>query len=276
MLLQDFIPPQDVQEFVQLYRIVHLEFPKGQSIPPKAYPPRPEQCLAFYPFDTEIVTYASSNKVIQQIPVVLYGQFTQVTHRSIGQQFLVFQIVFKPGGLYRLTGIDAYALNNEYLDAEVHFSTEIRWVNEQLFHAGSYAEMIQVINRFLRQLMAKQRKPKLPVDDALSMLLTQSLNSVNGIAANSYLSTRQIERLCKQRSGVSPKLFERLIRFDKAFRLRNSFPNMHWLSIALECGYHDYHHLAKEYKSFTGLSPNAFHQIESNAPERKFGLIEKV
>jgi hypothetical protein len=33
-------------------------------------------------------------------------------------------------------------------------------------------------------------------------------------------------------------------------------------------------HLAKDYKDFTCLSPNAFHEIENSAPERSFGLSE--
>lgn len=96
MLLKDFIPAPDVQEFVQLYRIVHLRFEKGQPIPVKAYPPRPEHCLAFYPYDTETVEYLSSGKEVKHVPIVLYGQFTEVTNRIIGNNFLVFQVIFIP------------------------------------------------------------------------------------------------------------------------------------------------------------------------------------
>jgi transcriptional regulator GlxA family with amidase domain len=69
-------------------------------------------------------------------------------------------------------------------------------------------------------------------------------------------------------------LYARIIRFDRAFRLKNSRPELDWLRIAVECDYHDYQHLAKDYKDFTSLSPNAFHEIENNAPERYFGLSE--
>jgi AraC-like DNA-binding protein len=50
---------------------------------------------------------------------------------------------------------------------------------------------------------------------------------------------------------------------------------MDWLRIALECNYHDYQHLVRDYKDFTGYGPNAFHEIESKAPERSFGLSEQ-
>lgn len=275
MLLKDFAPAFDVREFVQLYRIVHLQFPKNQQVPFKAYPPRPEQCLAFYPYDTETVEYKNSGKIIKNIASVLYGQFSEVTNRNIGHNFLVFQIIFNPGGLYRLTGMPASEINNQYIDAAGVFGSDINYINEQLAVAGSYEAMTAVANDFMRRLIKKQKKGKLLIDTVCINMLLQDCNSnLRTLAGQACLSTKQLERKFKERTGVNPKLFERIIRFDKAFRLKNSNPALDWLRIAMECNYHDYQHLAKEYKDFTGLSPVAFHEIEEKAPERQFGLSE--
>jgi len=275
MILKDFLPAPDVQAFVQLFRIVHLEFSKGEAIPIKAYPPRPEQCLAFYPYDKETVQYAGSNKVVSHLPVVLYGQFTQVTNRLIGHQFLVFQIVFLPGALYQLTGIPSSQLVDEYLDGSIFFGNQVHEVNEQLYEAKNYETMIAIGNQFIRKLIAKSIKPILPIDWACAQLLNKTSQlSIDQIAKQACYSIRQLERKFKERTGVNPKLFMRIIRFDNAFRQKNSHPNMDWLRIALECDYHDYQHLVKDYKDFTQLTPNQFHLIEDKAPERKFGLNE--
>ena len=275
MLLKDFIPARDVQEFVQLYRIVHLKFEQGQTVPFKAYPPRPEHCLAFYPFDKETVEYRNSGKKVKDIPVVLYGQFSEVTNRTIGNNFLVLQVIFFPGALYRLTAVPAIEFTNQYLDAETVFSTTVREVNEQLFDAKDYTAMIEIANTFIRQLIKKQQKPKLLIDAAAILLLNSHQKiTVTGIAKEACLSNKQLERRFKERTGVNPKLYERIIRFDNAFRLKNTQPKFDWLRIAVACGYHDYQHLVKEYKDFTGLSPTAFHEIENKAPERNFGLSE--
>lgn len=275
MLLKDFIPAPDVQEFVQLYRIVHLKFEQGQTVPFKAYPPRPEHCLAFYPFDKETVEYRNSGKKVKDIPVVLYGQFSEVTNRTIGNNFLVLQVIFFPGALYRLTAVPAIEFTNQYLDAETVFSTTVREVNEQLFDAKDYTAMIEIANTFIRQLIKKQQKPKLLIDAAAILLLNSHQKiTVTGIAKEACLSNKQLERRFKERTGVNPKLYERIIRFDNAFRLKNTQPKFDWLRIAVACGYHDYQHLVKEYKDFTGLSPTAFHEIENKAPERNFGLSE--
>jgi AraC-like DNA-binding protein len=275
LLLKDFIPAADVQEFVQLYRIVHLSFAHGEAVPVKAYPPRPEHCLAFYPFDTEMVEYKNSGRIVKNIPVVLYGQFSEVTNRSIGKNFLVVQIIFNPGALFRLTGIAATALTNEYIDAENIFSSQLQNINEQLFFAATYPAMIAIVNNFVRSLIKKQQKPKLLLDDACTFLLQKNGSlSIDALAKQACLSTKQLDRKFNERTGVNPKLYAKIIRFDRAFRFKNSHPNLDWLRIAVECDYYDYQHLVKEYKAFTGLSPTAFHEIENNAPERKFGLSE--
>lgn len=275
MILKDFVPAPDVQAFVQIFRIVHLEFSKEDVIPIKAYPPRPEQCLAFYPYDRETVEYVGSDKVVNHLPVVLYGQFTQVTNRMIGHQFLVFQIVFYPGALYNLTGIPSSELVNEYLEGSIFFGNQVHQVNEQLYEAKSYEMMIAIGNQFVRTLIAKSIKPILPIDWACAQMLNKTSQlSIDQIARQACYSARQLERKFKERTGVNPKLFMRIIRFDNAFRQKNSHPSMDWLRIALECDYHDYQHLVRDYKDFTQLSPNQFHLIEDKAPERKFGLNE--
>lgn len=275
MILKDFIPAPDIREFVQLYRIVHFRFSKDTSVPFKAYPPRPEHCLAFYPFDREQIRYPASGKLLGNVPVVLYGQFSEVTHRYVGHDFLVFQIIFYPGALYRITGVPASLLTNEYLDATAVFGTVLQDVNEQLGLAGSYTAMLDIANQFVRKLAARQKRVRLPLDDAFALMMGKTQRyGIDQLAADACMSRRNLERVFFERTGVSPKTYERIIRFDKAFRLKNAYPQYSWLRIALECGFHDHQHLSKTYKDFTGLAPRAFHQIEDQAPERAFGLIE--
>lgn len=69
-------------------------------------------------------------------------------------------------------------------------------------------------------------------------------------------------------------MFDRISRFEKSFRTKNKYPHLGWLSIALTCGYYDYQHLVKDYKEFTHLTPNAFYEADTKAPERVFGAVE--
>jgi AraC-like DNA-binding protein len=273
MLLKDFLPPKGVGEFVRCYRIVHFKFDKNNMPPSKPYTPRPENCLAFYPHDREKVEYADGSKTIQQVPIALVGQHLGVTNRFVGQPFLVLQIIFQPGALYRLTGVPISNLTNEYLDADYIFSKDIQFVNEQLHFAKSYSEMVTIANDFVIKLAKRKVKDEHPIDKVCQLLLQKEANiSLDWLAKEACLSNKQFERNFKDRTGVSPKLFSRLIRFDNAFRLKSAKPKMDWLSVAIDCNYYDYQHLVRDYKDFTGLTPTAFHTLDT--PEGILGMSE--
>jgi transcriptional regulator GlxA family with amidase domain len=48
---------------------------------------------------------------------------------------------------------------------------------------------------------------------------------------------------------------------------------MDWLSIAIETGYFDYQHLAKDFKRFSGGTPVSMIDSYESSPERWLGLI---
>lgn len=275
MLLNEIKPSPFLTEYIRLYRIIDFHFEGVVSVPPKMYSPRPEHCLQFYPRDTETVSYPTREGIISNKRVTLIGQHTVLQHRYIGKSFLSFQVVFQPAALHRLTRMDLSELANVYTDAEEVFGTATRAVNEQLFGAASYTEMVHIVESFLVELVKKCRKDNQAVDLSAAMMLAEEEHfTLDVFLKESHLCHRQFDRKFKERVGIPPKQFLQVIRFDKAFRLKNRRPHMDWLSVALHCGYHDYQHLVKDYKTFTGYTPTQFFALDINAPERAFGYAE--
>jgi AraC-like DNA-binding protein len=276
MLLKDFLPGPAWRAFVRWYRIVHFEFDKAVAIPAKAYPPKPEEVLNFFLRDPFAVERENSKKEYQP-PVTLVGQRTLVTKQYNGHDFLNFQIVFQPTALFRLTGIPSSELTNQFLDAECVFSTSIRSTFEQLQCAKSYSELLTIGENFVGTLVKHTRKEFHGLD-AVAQHMTQSDGNVSldWLAKEACLCTKQFKRKFNERTGVNPKTYARIIRFNKAFNIRNRYPDRDWLMIAIECGYYDYQHLVKDYKDFTGLTPSAFHLLEVNSPESVLGLTNEL
>lgn len=273
MVLSEFAPGPALTEYIRVYRVVQFEFKGITNLPFKPYPPRPEHCLSFYPRDTETVEYVNSGKKINNLKTVLMGQQDQVSNRYVGRDFLVFQVVFKPGALYRLTGIPCQELNNSYIDAETVFSKQIKEVNDQLNDATGCTEMLAVIESFLLKQVNRSKREHHRLDEVSNIILRSTDNiPIEWLAKESCLSLRQYERKFKERMGISPRYFSKIVRFENAFRLKNKAPQLDWLSIAIQCGYHDYQHLAKDYKTFTNQTPTGFHLLDNAAPERKFGV----
>ncbi len=274
MILDNIMPNESLKEFVRIYRIIEFIFSDGIVIPLKAYTPRPEHCLQFYLKDTETVKFPHSNLTVTDKKVVISGQPTLIHHRFVKKEFLTFQIVFQPGALYRLTGIPSSEITNCYFDAEDILGKSVREVNEQLYHAADYHKMICIIEEYLHTLIKKSALKTEHSIDVIGKLMLQPLhqNSLDWYAKEACICYRQFDRKFKERLGIKPKEYERIIRFDKVFRMRNRFPNKDWLSIALHCGYYDYQHLSKEFKEFTDKTPTDFFEIKG--PEYMFGERE--
>ncbi len=272
----DYRPPStDMREYVRQFQIVGFDFGHGHAIPTKPYWPRPENCLCFYPRKMETIEYGDGRREERKDRSSLMGQPLFMTRRQPGNGFFLFQVVFQPGALFRLTGIPAAVFNNQFVDAEAVFSAEIRAVNERLGSTGSHLEMIGIVENFLRYLVKKARLGVQPVDRAGLYLHGQARNvSIDWLADQSCLSRKQFYRKFVERMGVSPKFYARLVQFDNAVKRKNACPGQDWLSIALDMGYYDYQHLVRDFKEFTGLSPAAFYQLDSHAPERTFGYKE--
>lgn len=275
MFSGDIPPSIALAAYIRTYRIVDFQFAAGEVIPFKAYSPKPQHTLNFIPKDLERIQFQDSKIMHPGVRTSLMGQQTLTCNRYLTRDIMNFQVVFQPGVLHRLTGIPAYELNNNILDAECVFGKEVSLVNEQLFHATGYSHMVWIVENYLTRLIGKLKKDIHPVDKiGMLMLNNAQMHSMDYFCREACLSPRQFERKFKQHMGVSPKLYARIIRFDQAFRMRNRYPELDWLSIAIYCGYHDYQHLVKDYKDFTGYTPNGFYALEQLAPERFFGDVD--
>jgi len=275
MILQDFLPSPSLRDFVRKHQVIRFQFCPTDIIPAKVYAPRPETCLVFYLRDLQDVVYLDSDRLALHPRCTLTGQHTVVTKRCIGRDFWAVQIVLQPSALYLLTGIPVSEITNKVIDAEAIWGSEIRATHEQMSNSNSIEEAICLAERFLERAINKARSPISGIDRISGLILNSTVGmSVDRLASEACLSSRQFHRKFTERIGIGPKLFDKVVRFEKAFFMKNANPQLDWLSIALACGYYDYQHLAKDYKYFTGMSPTGFYELDMQAPERAFGVVE--
>jgi AraC-like DNA-binding protein len=245
------------------------------NLPFKPYPPRPEQCLIFIPRDRQTVEYVTEDRKVKRTRSVIVGQQLKRINLGIGQDFLTIIVVFNPGKLKHLTGINAQELTHNEIDAHGVFSNSIEHVNERLSSTDSYQEMIRIIDHFLLECLRKKKANVFAIDSIANVIFNQPEHiSIDWLASQACLSPRQLERKFIDTIGVGPKLFMRISRFYKTYNMKFKNQSADWLSIALACGYHDYQHLVRDYKDFASVLPNALFQEDANAPERLFGLQE--
>jgi AraC-like DNA-binding protein len=87
---------------------------------------------------------------------------------------------------------------------------------------------------------------------------------LDDLTRDAGLSPRHFRRLCLERTGYTPKLLARILRFRRAAaRLAEGVPPA---AVAIDCGYYDQPHLIHDCRAFAGRTPNAF-SGSSSAPE---------
>lgn len=274
-ILKRIPPSQALQDDIREYQVFRFLFDPVVSPPVKFHAPRPEHCITFYIREAQKFSYGDSPLIFTYPSCVINGIYTAPIHRYGGNDFLAIKVVLQPSALYHLLRIPLAEITNKYLDAEAVWGDDVKRLSQRLSSLDSIDEMIRLIECFLETVLAVHSKSVQSIDKILDYLLgTENGVSIDWLANQSCLSVRQFSRKFEERTGISSKLFQRIIRFDKAFRMKNSLPHLDWLSIAVRCNYHDYQHLAKDFKEFTNLAPPAFFEQEKSSPERSFGLVE--
>jgi AraC-like DNA-binding protein len=93
--------------------------------------------------------------------------------------------------------------------------------------------------------------------EAVTIALTlRGMIGVAGIARAVRVGTRQLERLFRERVGISPKLFLRIVRFQEVLRAtKTGRRNPGWAAVAAEHGYYDQAHFINDFKAFVGRTP---------------------
>lgn len=268
MIYQSFLPCPFLSEFVRNYTIIHFQFNADEPVPVKQRSPKPEQKIVFYIKGAPGIHNSVTGITHTPPPVSIFSHQSDKRTFQMTSEFFACIIFLRPGVLHRLIRLPMLELLHECCDAELFFGTEVRTVSDQLASAASYSSMISVVERFLLPKCG-QLAPKSSVKTIAAHLLADPTSfSLDTIAQQACLSTKQFYRRFTERIGISPKLFSRLSRFNHAYQYKITHPSATWSLVAQEFHYTDYHHLEKEFKEFTRLTPREWTKTHLASPER--------
>jgi AraC-like DNA-binding protein len=263
-----YIPHPALQEYVLNISTVNVKLPEGTSSAVTPYPPTPFQSLLFY--CNKPVSMSRTEKdafEVQPVSVLIGPQFSRVNIKVYDQLYAV-RVDFLPGGMYRMLGIPMHELFDGGFDTLDFFGSDMRLINEQMQHITDLEQGKEIVEKFLLN-QVKNLKGILPFDSALRILLNNDGNmAIEKTASLSCMSLKQFERKCKERIGMNPKTFARILKFSKAYRLHESFPQLSWTKIAYEAGYFDQMHMIRDFKVFAGVNPSVIQQQLLSTPLR--------
>jgi AraC-like DNA-binding protein len=258
---KQFAPSAKLAGLIRAFEIYHVNWHTGEDLPEPFITclANTEQCLYFYVHDT-IKVVPAANVEIPIPPVVITGPKNKPVGLMFGKEHLMVKVIFHPTGTYRLLGLTMKETVNNGLDATRFWGEDVNKILLQLRNAHSHENRIEIISAFIEARYDVQCRPEEPIDlVAIKMLDPMNIHSQSEWAEMACLSLRQFERNFMTRTGVTPKLFIRIVRFEYAMKIKNEHPQKSWSQIAEECGYTDSSHLLREFKEFAEFPPGQFY-----------------
>lgn len=155
-------------------------------------------------------------------------------------------------------------LGNQSLSLDTFFSKQqLEQIQNELADTPEVRRQIPLLERFLLQQIG-QRDP-FPVQlETAAQLIRSSRGkvSITKVAHHSGMSQSALERNFRAVVGATPKVLSRLVRLEHVCRLWDQGRSL--TEIAFEAGYSDQPHLNRDFRLFTGSSPEQF--LRDTAP----------
>ena len=227
------------------------------------YMPSPEQAMFINLYTRFKSKKSGENNFNTVTSCTLIGAQITPFKLQVEESHKAVTIIFQPGGLNRFLNIPMTEIfDNGYSGREV-IGREIEELIDKSHDTASLGELNNIIQSyFLRKL--SHVKEALPIDNALQHLVSNHNASLDEIAGMACMSIRNFERKCKERLGMPAKMYARIARFHKAYKMLSGKQGISLTDLTFELGYYDQTHFIKDFKEFARLTPTVVNKESSN------------
>jgi AraC-like DNA-binding protein len=220
-------------------------------------PARPHQILSFQLAEPYRVRVDGGEAATMPDTYFVGPQSYRRAHVCLTGVVHDFTIVFQPTGLNRLVGIDMTSLLNRDPAASDVLGRFAAALRDAVRMAPDFSQRVAAVERWV-EAMLEARGPDCVIGGASRrMIADRGGPRINDLVAESGLSASQFQRRFAVQVGMSPKLFARTTRFDRALAARRDGSGRSWTDIVHDLGYFDQAHFIRECHDFAGLPPGS-------------------
>jgi AraC-like DNA-binding protein len=201
------------------------------------------------------------NEFIKTPAIELWGQITKpLAIRSKGRHTMLGIKFFTHSASYFFND-DIGVFNDQISNLYDVIGNPVKNLHLQLMETTDQQKRIALVDDFLLKRLINNDKKIFKIDKVAHILTSikrnPAENNLGHIASKHGITTRYLHKLIYQNTGLSPKSFSKINRFQFSLRLvaKNEQP---LTSIAYDSGYFDQSHFIRDFKSFTGFTPSAY------------------
>lgn len=193
--------------------------------------------------------------VVNGARAAVYAKAAAPGASSIGLQL-------RPGASLALLGLPADELAGRHVRLADIWGAGAGLLREQLLGAPSAADKLRCLEAFLMARLSGSCPPGAHPAVLAGLQQLRAGASVDAVARHSGYSQRQFVRLFARAVGLSPRLYERVQRFQHALRLMQGQGTQRpgLADVAFQAGYSDQPHFNRDFSALSGLTPGQYRE----------------
>ncbi len=190
---------------------------------------------------------------------VVSGPYTGSLMIDPMQRSTVIGVHFKPGGAFPFLSAPSHELADMHLDLETLWGRTAAELRERLCAARTVGQRFSL----LEETLVSRLRNGTARDGAVAIALatfdrTDGRAKVRDVARHVGLCQRRLIQVFAAEVGLTPKMYCRVRRFQKARDLVRNLAAPDWAHVAVDCGYCDQSHLIRDFQALSGLSPRNY------------------
>ncbi len=195
---------------------------------------------------------------------VISGPYAGYFMSDTAEEASILGVHFRPGGAAAVLGLPAGELANAHVDLQTIWGRMATGLREHLCELAEPTERFRLLEQTLLERLAVSCHRHPAVRAGLELLIgTRGQARIRDVAGAVDLSPRRFVDVFTAETGLTPKLFARVQRFQHAVASSQAKTEVDWAELAAECGYCDQSHLIHEFVEFAGVAPAEFRQRQN-------------
>lgn len=263
MKFQQFAAPDCLKKYVRYFWTLESDTASTQ---PQHFRAIADGCPGLIFQHADKGTFTQDNKILPE--TFLFGQSTKYLEISLTGNFHTIGICFEPHALKSVFGFESAPLTNSCMDINETARKQGFYLSEQLSGAIGAKEKIDLLSAYLMAQICKTADESTDMAFALSEIVrTDGSIPLVQLHQKLQLSERSFERKFKEFTGISPKLFSRICRFQVSLKQLQTNGYDKLSDIAFENNYADQSHFIRAFREFSGFSPYQYKKQAGDVAE---------
>lgn len=173
-------------------------------------------------------------------------------------------IAFAPAGFAWFVSDAVDLFSNRTIRLEDVWGSQVNVLRDRLREMRTSEEKLGCLEQFLRaRFVRRLSEPAKDRTREVAFALGQfdaspGAATVREVARQTGWSERRFSQIFREEVGLSPKVWCRVQRFQRAVQQLYAGRDVRWAELAIECGYYDQSHFANEFRAFSGIDASTY------------------